>query len=181
MISLKSEITQKVLSYYFINPKARHYVRQLAGLLKLDVGNLYRKMLDLEQEGLFLSEREGKNKFFSINEKYPLLREYQRIFEAKFGVAQILTENLKDIDKLDEAYIFGSYAKGNFDEGSDIDLLLIGDFNYEETSKAISKLEKTWGREINIVDLSSKEYRDKLNKKDEFLANVFAGKTIKII
>ena len=181
MISLKSEIIQKVLSYYFLNPKARLYTRELASLLKLDSGNLHRKMLELEKEGLFISEREGRNKFFFINDKFPLLKEYKRIFEAKFGVAEVLAKTLKGVDSLNEAYVFGSYAKGNFEEGSDIDLLLIGDFNYEIVSKLMSKLEKRWGREINIIDFSFKEYTNKLKKKDDFLANVFSGKIIKII
>jgi predicted nucleotidyltransferase len=181
MISLKSKIIKKILAYYFLNPKARHYTRELANALKLDAGNLHRKMLELEQEGLFLSEREGRNKYFFLNDKFPLLKEYKRIFEAKFGVPEILASTLKGISNLNEAYIFGSYAKGGFADESDIDLLLIGNFDYDTVSKLMLKLEKRWGREINIVDFSLKEYAARLKKKDDFLENVFSGETIKII
>jgi predicted nucleotidyltransferase len=181
MISLKSEIIKKVLSYYFLNPKTRRYTRELANILKLDPGNLHRKMLELEQEGLLASEREGRNKYFFLNDKFPLLKDYKRIFEAKFGVPEILGSTLKDVDNLNAAYIFGSYAKGSFADESDIDLLLIGDFDYGTVSKLILKLEKRWGREINIVDFSPKEYATRLKKKDDFLKDVFSRKTIKII
>ena len=40
MLSLKSDLVIKVLGYYFLNPKSRHYVRELAELLKVDPGNL---------------------------------------------------------------------------------------------------------------------------------------------
>lgn len=181
MINFKSDITIKVLGYYFINPEARHYVRELANLLKLDPGNLSRKMMELKNDGLFLEESEGKNHFFRLNKNFPLLNEYKSIYEAKFGITQSIKKVLGEIGKISEAYIFGSYAKGNFEEGSDIDLLIVGDNEHESLFKAISSLEKLWHREVNIIDFSPKEFSLKLKNKDPFLQNIFSDKTIKII
>lgn len=181
MINFNSNITKKVLGYYFINPKARLYIRELAKLLKLDPGNLSKKMAELRNDGIFLVENEGKNLYFKLNEKFPLLNEYKNIYEAKFGVVESIKKALDNIGKIKEAYIFGSYAKGNFEEGSDIDLLVIGDNEHSDLFKAISSLEKLWHREISIVDFSQKEFSLKLKNKDPFLQNIFSGKTIKII
>jgi len=181
MLNLKSDIVNKVLGYYFLNPKARHYVRELAELLKLDPGNLSRKMLELKKEGFFLSENEGKNRYFILNKKFPLLKEYESIYEAKFGVVKSLEISLKEIKGIKKAYIFGSYAKGSFEEGSDIDLLVVGDNDHTKISRAISVLEKRWYREINLVDFSEKEFNQKIKSKDFFIENIFTGKTIKII
>ena len=82
---------------------------------------------------------------------------------------------------LSDAYIFGSYAKGNFEEASDIDLLVIGSQDHIQISRALSVLEKRWHREINIIDFSSKEFSQKMKKNDFFLKNIFSDKTIKII
>lgn len=181
MLNFKSQITIKVLGYYFINPTARHYVRELAGLLNLDPGNLSKKMAELKKSGLFIVESEGKNLYFSLNLKFPLLKEYQNIYEAKFGVPESLKDSLKSIGGISEAYIFGSYAKGNFEEASDIDLLIVGDHQLVDVFKKTSVLEKKWHREINVVDFSKKEFNEKMKKKDVFLKNIFSGKTIKII
>jgi len=181
MLNLKSDIVNKVLGYYFLNPKARHYIRELAELLKLDPGNLSRKMLELKKEGFFLTENEGKNRYFILNKKFPLLKEYESIYEAKFGVVKSLEIALKEMKGIEEAYIFGSYAKGGFEEGSDIDLLVIGDHNHVQISRAISSLEKRWHREINLVDFSEKEFIQKIKNKDFFLENIFTGKTIKVV
>lgn len=180
MINLKSDITVKVLGYYFINPEARHYVRELALLLKLDPGNLSRKMLELSRLGLFLVETEGKNHYFKLNQKFPLLKEYQTIYDAKFGVETSLREALVSIGGIKEVYIFGSYAKGNFEPGSDIDLLIISDAEHAKIIKAITVLEKRWQREINTIDMSYQEYLNKKNK-DDFLKNIFSSKTIRIV
>lgn len=37
--------------------------------------------------------------------------------------------NLKALYKITNIYLFGSFARGDFNEGSDIDLLLVGDFS----------------------------------------------------
>lgn len=181
MINFKSEIVNKVLGYYFLNPSARHYVRELANLLKLDPGNLSRKMIELKNNGLFLETKEGKNCYFSLNQKFPLLNEYKNIYEAKFGVAESLKAVLLKVNNIHEAYIFGSYAKGNFEEVSDIDLLVVGENDHESLFKAINALEKRWQREINIIDFSPQEFADKLKKKDPFLENIFSDKTLRII
>lgn len=181
MLNLKSDIIIKVLGYYFINPKAKHYVRELAELLKVDPGNLSKKMSELKKEGLFLVEKEGKNVYYLLNKKFPLLSEYKNIYETKFGVAESLKQALKEIVGLKEAYIFGSYVKNNFEEGSDIDLLIIGDNDHAQISRHISPLEKRWHREINVVDFSPKEFSQKIKNKDSFLSNIFSDKTIKII
>ncbi len=181
MISMKSEVVKKTLGYYLINPKARHYARELAMILKLDPGNLYRKLVEMQAEGILNTESEGRNRYFSLNEKFPLLSEYQKIYQAKFGVSQSLASVLKPISGLKSAYIFGSCAKGNFEPASDIDLLLVGEFDYGQASKALAVLEKDWRREINIVDMSSKEFDSKLKKKDDFLMNILKGKYIKVV
>jgi len=181
MISLKSSIVVKVLGYYFINPKARHYVRELAGLLKVDPGNLSKKMAELKREGIFLAEGEGKNRYFTLNENFPLLNEYKNIYEAKFGVAESLVTALKGVDGLVEAYLFGSYVKGGFEEGSDIDLLVVGSHDHAQINRSLAHLEKRWQREINLIDFSKEEFDQKIKDKDPFLENIFSGQTIKII
>lgn len=181
MINLKSDLTIKVLGYYFMNPKARHYIRELAKILQLDPGNLSKKMSEFKKEGFFLAEKEGKNCYFSLNKDFPLLSEYRNIYETKFGLAQSLGNKLKKIVGLKEAYLFGSYVKGNFEEGSDIDLLVVGAQDHSQVSRCVSIFEKRLHREINIVDFSKSEFTKKMNKKDPFLKNIFLDKTIKIV
>src|SRR6056297_1646969 len=126
MFQFRSKITIKVLGYFFVNPKKKHYINELADLLDLDPGNLSRKLNELEKEGILSSEKQGNQKYYGLNKDYPLLNEIKRVYNAKYGVVKTLKEKLQKIPKLEKAYIFGSFAKGNFQQESDIDLLLIG-------------------------------------------------------
>ncbi|HPY08852.1 MAG: nucleotidyltransferase domain-containing protein [Patescibacteria group bacterium] len=181
MFSFKSKITVKILNYYFLNPKKTHYINELAKILEVDPGNLFRKLKELEKEGILKTEMIGNQRYFSLNEKSPLLGEYKKIFEARHGLPEILKNKLKEIKGLEEAYLFGSFVKGNFSEESDIDLLLVGKHKFALVSNLVNELEKKLGREINVVDFTKPELTSRLEKNDDFLKNVFAGKYIKLI
>jgi DNA-binding transcriptional ArsR family regulator len=144
MFEYRSKITQKDLGYYFLNPERTHYINELADLLGVDPGNLFRKLKELEQEGILVSEMRGNQKYFSLNKKYPLLHELKKIYNAKYGVTNLLKEKIEKLKGLQSAWIFGSYAKDSFQQESDIDLLFIGNHSSLEAKRLILPLEKTW-------------------------------------
>ena len=94
---------------------------------------------------------------------------------------KLIANQLKKIKEIKEAYIFGSYAKGNFEAESDIDVLIIGSHHIIEVTKIFLLLQKKIKREINVVDLTEKEFCKRKNNKDEFIADIFSNKIIKII
>jgi predicted nucleotidyltransferase len=181
MITFKSRITISVLNYFFLNQEARHYINELAKILDLDPKNLYRKLAQLEKEGLLKSEFRGKERYFFLNSKYPLLDHYRQIFLKTYGLEGELEKALMKVKGIKEAYIYGSYARNKMDSSSDIDVLIIGDHSIVESQRKINQLQKESGREINVLNLSEQEYKEKKKNKDQFLKNVFAGKIIKLI
>jgi len=48
-------------------------------------------------------------------------------------------------DKLDKVFLFGSYARGDFDEESDVDILVLADIPLEETRKVGSEIDNLTG------------------------------------
>jgi len=181
MFEFRSKITIKVLRYFLLNQKRRHYVNELADLLGVNPGNLFRKLKELENEGVLVSEMQGNQRYFNLNKKHPLLRELEHFFRAKYGIEESLKEKLSKLKGLREAYIFGSYAKDSLQQESDIDLLLVGEHSSLEAKRLILPLMKEIQREINIVDFSSAEFKKKKKAGDEFLKNIFSQKKIKII
>ena len=181
MFNVSSKIANKILRYYFINPRRKNYVNELARILDADPGNLSRKLQELENEGILNSEFSGKQKYYFINKKYSLLKEAKKVFELKYGLGDLIAHSLKGIKGIKEAYIFGSYAKGDFESESDIDVLIIGSHPVMEATKALLLIQEKIGREINVVDLTEKEFQKRKENKDEFINNIFNGKVIKIL
>jgi len=181
MISLKSKITQKILNLLFLNEKERFYVNELAKIIKEDPSNAYKKLIELKKEGIVADNFQGMERYFFINKEYKFLKEYKNIILKGIGFEKILKENLKRVEGVKSAYIFGSYAKNKMSAESDIDLLVVGDFKTIELQKALLEIQKLSGREINSIELLHKDFEKKLKEKDALLIDIFSKKYIKIM
>ena len=180
MIGLRSKVTQRVLGYFMLHEGAELYVNEMARRLSLDQGNLDRKLKELEKEGILKSELRGKERYYSLNPSFPLLKEYKKIILKTVGLEHLLKEALQTVRGLRRAYLFGSYAKDRMDLASDIDLLAIGNHNTLDLQKKISEIQKSLGREINVVQMSRAEY-EKKQKSDPFLKSIQQGEKIQIL
>ncbi|NCO25125.1 nucleotidyltransferase domain-containing protein [Candidatus Parcubacteria bacterium] len=179
MINFKAKITQAVLGYFFINPRAEMYLNEMVRKFKVDRGNLVRKLAELEREGVLLKNKKGNLSLYTVNRRYPFLPELKKIFKKSFGLENELKESLKGIKGIRTAIIFGSYAKDKLSAESDIDLLLVGSHKSLDAQREIIKLQSRIDREINVVDMTEDEFRRK--KNEEFLTNALSGKIIKLI
>ncbi len=179
MISLKSKLTQKLLSYIFLQNQ-EFYASALARRLELDRGNLIRKLNELEKIGLLVSEVRGNEKYYKINIKFPLLKDYKRIIEKTCGFGNRLKNALEKLKGIESAYLFGSYVRDKMDASSDVDVLVIGKHNTIELNKKIAKLQKDFDREINIISLGSDEFK-KRYKRDSLLRSIFKNPRRKLL
>ncbi len=180
MINLRSELRRKLLGYYFTNPSASHYVRELADILGVDPTNLSRELARLADDGMFVSQLRGGQKHFQLNKQYALYKEVRSIVLKTVGVVPQLRATLAAIDGIKEAYVYGSFAKGSADQASDIDVLIVGAPPVELLASKIRKLERGLGREINYTVLKREELREKLVQKNPFIEDIWHGKRIKI-
>lgn len=181
MISLRSQVTQKVLNYFFINPDDGLYVNELARRLGLDKRNLVKKLKDLETEGLLKSRIRGNLKFYSINKAFPLYKEYKKIVLGSVGLEHRLRELIRSVPAVKEAYLFGSFAGNRERVHGDIDLLVVGSHDLLELQRKINPFQNEIGREINIVNMDDREFRRRLAKKDPFLARIFSARRRKLL
>ncbi|MDE2010362.1 MAG: nucleotidyltransferase domain-containing protein [Candidatus Omnitrophica bacterium] len=159
---------------------AERYVSDLSRSLDLDIGNLVRKLNQLEKEGILKSRLQGNQRYYSLNKNFPLLKEYKNIVLKTIGLEQVLKTALGRIPGIKKAVIFGSYASDKMDAHSDIDLLVVGAHGTVELQKAIAQVQKSIQRAINAVSMSLKEYSRKKGT-DPFLKSVETKKNVKII
>lgn len=177
----KSKTRSKLLRLYFTNPSARFYVRQLKEKLEVSVGNLHRELKYLEGQGILSSAKEGNLKYYSLNKSYPLYKELKSIVHKTIGLEGGIKKRLKQIKNINNAFIFGSYAKEKETAVSDIDLFVIGQPNENKLVAKINKLEKELGREINYHVYSKKDLNKKRKEENSFIKAVLNGEKIMLI
>ncbi|MDD5655671.1 MAG: nucleotidyltransferase domain-containing protein [Elusimicrobia bacterium] len=181
VLDLHSEARRRLLAYFFTNPAGRHHLRDLAGRLDIDLSNLSKELARLDREGLFQSEVSGRQKYYRLNQDYPLFNEIRGIVTKTIGAAPLIAQVLKGIDRIEEAYLYGSFARGRQDAASDVDILVIGDPGNEVMAESVRRLEKRLGREINYTVLTRREFEARKRRKDAFLEDVWRNKRIKLI
>jgi predicted nucleotidyltransferase len=180
MISFRSELRRNVLTFFFVNRSARVYVRQLAAALGADSTNVSRELARLEREGFLRAEREGRQLYYTVNRDYPYLKPVFALLRGSVGIMPALKRAIEKVNDIEQAWIYGSFAKGEADGKSDIDLLIVGSPDQTQLAAEIRKTEQALRREINYTVLAPQELNRRLAARDAFLVDVWNGERIEI-
>jgi len=181
MISLRSELRRKVLAFFLMNRAARVYVRQLAVALDVDSTNLSRELARLASEGFLHAEPEGRQLYYGVNRTYPYLKPVFALLQGSVGIEPTLKRALQPVGGIASAWIFGSFAKGEADSASDIDLLIIGQPDQTGLSREIRRVERALCREVSYTVFTPEELERRLARRDPFVTDIWTGKRIEVI
>jgi predicted nucleotidyltransferase len=176
-----SKLRVDLLSLFFGRPDEEFYVRQIEKILGEDVGNISRELKNLESVGLLISRKKGNLKYHLLDRKCPLYDELRSIILKTRGAAGLLARCLSGMEKIDYAFIYGSFASGQETAGSDIDLMVIGAVTLEELIRHLKEPEATLGREIQPSLFDLLEVRKRLREKEAFLTRVMREPKIMLI
>jgi len=170
-----------ILEIFFNKPDQPHYLREIAQLLGKKPGVFQRDINNLATDGLLTSYFEANRRFFKLNKKYPLYKEMKSIFFKTLGVKGLLKQELENIPEIKEAFIYGSFARNQEKDASDIDVFIIGSVSENVIMDLFNKLERKLDRELNYVLMTDKEFKEKSKQKNSFLANVMKNKKIELL
>jgi len=170
-----SQLRKRLFAYYFANTDSSHYVRELARVLHVDPTNLSRELRALEAEGMMVMEQRGTLRYYTLNKRHPIFRELKRVVAKTIGVEAQLQTVLSKVPSIATAILYGSFAKGDEDAASDIDVLVVGTVTMRALLEHINPLEKKLGRDINVVAYSPEEYRRRKRQRDPLLMSIFSS------
>ena len=116
-----------------------------------------------------------------MNKDYPLLKELKSIVFKTVGIIGSLKDALKNLENIQFAFIYGSYAKAKENYLSDVDLAIIGAPNEDEVIKKFDNLEEKLKREINYKLYTLAEFKKNIAEKEPFIRQVLNDKKIMVI
>jgi len=176
-----SRIRAKALGWFYTHTDESFFVRQLATILNEDSTNLSRELSYLEKTSILSSERKGNLKLFKANLQCPFYSEMKGLVQKTVGVFGEIKSALGTLPGIKYAFIFGSYAKGEENAQSDIDLIVVGDVDIDSIDERMTGLEKKLGRSINYLTFDEREFSRKRRKRDGFIMEVLKDKKIMLI
>ncbi|MBD3425133.1 MAG: hypothetical protein GF417_11920 [Candidatus Latescibacteria bacterium] len=179
---LSSAARVEILKLLLLNPRNSYYQRQISRLTDQSIRAIQLELKNLEEIGLVEKRSDGNRIYYSINKKCPIFEDLKNIFFKVEGIGDLLTDCLKnDSDKIEFAFIYGSYARGEEKLSSDIDLMVIGDISSKELSSILSDARDEIKREINYMVLTADEFRKRAGEKEHFITTVLRGEKIFLI
>ena len=135
----------------------------------------------LLRQGLVESRRVGPLRMWHMdpgNPVYPALRD---LYARTVGLVAQLRGILERQAGVQYAFVFGSYARGDDDVRSDIDVLIIGERRGHDLLERLQSLEATLRREINPVVLTLAEFEKRIREQERFLTSVLASPKIFLV
>lgn len=116
--------------YVFANDYSKKmYGSEIARRLNMPQRTVSRKLNNLCDSGILAYNREGRNKLYYLNHDNPSVFQFL-IFAETYKSLRFFAHNPRIaliLAELPAAVIFGSYAKGTWNESSDLDILFFSE------------------------------------------------------
>jgi len=181
--ALFTKAQQKVLALLFGQPDASFYLNEVVREAAMGRGVISRELAKLTDAGLLLISKQGNQNHYQANSASPIFNELQGIVKKTFGITVVLKTSLSSIlPSCQQAFVYGSVAKGEEHVGSDIDVMLVGDaLSYSEVMNLIEPAERELKRAINPTLYSVDEFEQRLADGNAFLTRVVAQSKLDLL
>ena len=155
----------KFIEFFLINPYKEVYLRELAKKLKISPFATKKYADILIKEGLILDEKKANFRYLRAN----INNLFYKHLIISYSLRQLIISGLIDFLKNNIANItsitlFGSLAKGEDTDESDIDILIIG----KQKHLSLSRFEDKLNKEITLHFFSWSEWNGKAKEDHPF-------------
>lgn len=177
----RSQGQARLLARVFLDESRPVALRELARELRLAPSRVHDEARRLEDAGLVMSERVGNQRLVRPNARSPFYPELRGLLLKAFGPVRVLEPLLTRIGGIDDAFLYGSWARRYRGESGpppeDIDLMVIGKPAVDEVYAAAENASRQLGREVSVTILSPAEWR----RSSGFAESVRAGPTVPVL
>lgn len=172
-----------LLALLLTRPTEEFYLRQIVRVTGMGLGPVQRDLLLLSRAGIVGRRRLGMHVLYQANAQCPIFDELKGLVIKTVGLADVLRAALNPLaSRIQKAFIFGSFARGEQHADSDVDLLVVSDdLTLMDLVKATKVVQSQLGREINPILYRSDEYEQRVRMKHHFLTRIAREPKIPLI
>lgn len=151
-----------ILTFFLEKPKTKLNQKELKQKLKLAKATATKWLKVLEKQNFIKVEKIGVTKLYTLNRENPIIKQLKRLNTLSNLI------KIKDItDKFNvKVYLYGSAARGEDVEESDIDILIIGNIKKEQIIREINNLANIIKKQIKVQIFSQQRW-SKLAREDK--------------
>lgn len=179
---LRSDAQARVLTTLLLQPEKTWTVTALALAAGVSQPTATREVRRLASTGVLTVAGDRNLRSVSVDTSALLYPELHGLVLKAFGPVAVLAEELADIDGIQAAWVFGSWARRYLgDPGpspADIDLLVLGHPDMDELGDAVTRAGSRLGRPVGPTVLTPEEWD---NPADGFIRAVRDGPRVPVL
>lgn len=180
---LRSQTHGELLAWLFLHPEREYSTTDLARLVGKSQSTVSREATALMEAGLLRERRHGRLRLLRAAGDTAVSRPLTDLLAVTYGPLPVLTEALSELDGIEQAYIYGSWAARYRGEPGavprDVDVLVIGDVDDDELYEVARTAQTTLGREVNVRRMTSRQWEGERDD-DPFLTTVRSRPLIRL-
>ena len=178
---LSSRIRSEIFRLLFgVSDKPLH-MREIERRSGLTIGTIQQEVKKLLRLNLVKKRKDGNRLYYEANKQHPLYPDIRSLVLKTVGLVDFFREALKTDPNIKLAFVFGSIARHEEKDKSDVDLMIVGEIGMRQLTGLLSGVSDQIGREINPHILSIKEFLKRKSAKDHFLIHILESPKIFII
>jgi DNA-binding transcriptional ArsR family regulator len=152
----RSQQQAELLALLLGDPDLELSLTELAERTGIPHPSVYREVERAQSAGLVSSRRIGRTRLVRANVESPYYEGLADVLTRAFGVPAVLSGVLADVEGIDEAYVFGSWAARHAGERGvrpvgDIDLLVLGTPDRDALYESARVAEQRLGRDVQVT------------------------------
>ena len=172
----------RLLATLYDKPDQPFFLRQLARQIKGSPGSVQRELVTLISVGLITRACQENHILYQANRNHPIYAELHSLLAKTTGVFAMLEQSLSPYnEKIEFAFVYGSFARGEEKAGSDIDLMAVGEMTLDDLLQSLTPVEQRLSRPVNPTVYSRTELRTKVHAGNHFLKALQAAPLVFVI
>jgi predicted nucleotidyltransferase len=173
---LASPALARLVLHFALHGHEPHHVRGLQRRSGLSMSSLNRELRRLESRGLVQRVDDGGRALYRAVEEHPAWKTLRQLVRDFADPAEVVEEAISGIEGIDAAFVFGSFARGDAGEHSDVDVLVVGDLAADAAlGRDAAEASVLLGRPVEIRSYTRERLLRQLGSGNAVLHRILAG------
>lgn len=161
------------MEHFLRNPTTQFYIKELSRMLEISPRSALEAMKMFGSENILIKEEIGLAHLYRLNNEIPLVKSLKRMHILFLLHENELVEKAMTVDEnIISLVLYGSYSSGDYDERSDLDLIIITQMDKSAFDDLATDMEESLSVPVSIEVFTLANWKRLAKRGDAFHSDV---------
>lgn len=174
----RSEMQLRLLGLLLLDTDREWTIEALQRAVGAPRPSVHRELQRAVDAGIVVRDASMRPYRYRAAPASPAVAPLQELLRLTVGLESDLRDLLRGDLDIDFAVIHGSWAQGKTSPTSDVDVLVVGDADFDSLGRALARVGRRAGRQVDLTLLTRQEFARQHKRGSGFLGKIFDGPVI---